>query len=52
MSLKAYERVAVLNFLRESIPFVRGNLEPEVEVDCELLPVMKQWEKFSEANSN
>lgn len=52
LSLKGYERVAVLNFLRESISFVRENMEPEVEVDCELLPVIKQWEKFSEVNSN
>lgn len=51
LKLERHERIAVLDFLRKSIPFVKERLEPEVEVDYELLPVIEQWEKFSEVKS-
>ncbi len=44
-----HEREAVARFLKEATPFVRGNLEPEVEVEYDLKPVQLQWEIFSRA---
>lgn len=47
LSLTQQEREAVARFLKEATPFVRENLEPEVEVEYDLKPVQLQWEVFS-----
>ncbi|ABM32633.1 hypothetical protein QRO11_08080 [Paracidovorax citrulli] len=47
LSLTQQEREAVARFLKEATPFVRENLEPEVEVGYDLKPVQLQWEMFS-----
>ncbi|AVS78338.1 hypothetical protein C8244_13030 [Paracidovorax avenae] len=47
LALNQQEREAVARFLKEATPFVRENLEPEVEVEYDLKPVQLQWKMFS-----
>ncbi|WP_235492173.1 DUF6714 family protein [Paracidovorax avenae] len=51
LSFTRHEREAVARFLKEATPFVRENLEPEVEVEYGLKPVQLQWEMFSRAEA-
>ena len=51
LSFTRHEREAVARFLKEATPFVRENLEPEVEVEYDLKPVQLQWEMFSRAEA-
>jgi hypothetical protein len=45
------ERIAILLFLKKLTPIILEKFEPDIEVEFNLNPVIKQWEVFCDGDS-